>query len=127
MDSYFYEKRKDMKNLMFISFFFVSALALGQKSIDDRAKEQTDAMKTQLNLTPEQYTKVLEINRGIIQKNTDIENSSYSAEVKREIIQSNRKSRKAMLKDVLTAAQYEKLEEIVKVKREEARDSEIKQ
>jgi len=28
---------------------------------------------------------------------------------------------------VLTAAQYEKLEEIVKVKREEARDSEIKQ
>jgi len=127
MDSYFYEKRKDMKNLIFISFFFVSALALGQKSIDDRAKEQTDAMKTQLNLTPEQYTKVLEINRGIIQKNTDIENSSYSAEVKREIIQSNRKARKAMLKDVLTAAQYEKLEEIVKVKREEARDSEIKQ
>jgi len=119
MDSYFYEKRKDMKNLIFISFFFVSALALGQKSIDDRAKEQTDAMKTQLNLTPEQYTKVLEINRGIIQKNTDIENSSYSAEVKREIIQSNRKARKAMLKDVLTAAQYEKLEEIVKVKREE--------
>ncbi|MFM1893426.1 MAG: hypothetical protein RIQ90_592 [Bacteroidota bacterium] len=127
MDSYFYEKRKDMKNLIFISFFFVSALALGQKSIDDRAKEQTDAMKTQLNLTPEQYTKVLEINRGIIQKNTDIENSSYSAEVKREIIQSNRKARKAMLKDVLTAAQYEKLEEIVKVKREEARESEIKQ
>ena len=127
MDSYFYEKRKDMKNLIFISFFFVSALALGQKSIDDRAKEQTDAMKTQLNLTPEQYTKVLEINRGIIQKNTDIENSSYSAEVKREIIQSNRKARKAMLKDVLTAAEYEKLEEIVKVKREEARDSEIKQ
>ncbi|MFN5735823.1 MAG: hypothetical protein ACK444_07250 [Flavobacteriales bacterium] len=116
-----------MKNLIFISFFFVSALALGQKSIDDRAKEQTDAMKTQLNLTPEQYTKVLEINRGIIQKNTDIENSSYSAEVKREIIQSNRKARKAMLKDVLTAAQYEKLEEIVKVKREEARESEIKQ
>jgi hypothetical protein len=127
MDSYFYEKRKDMKNLIFISFFFVSALALGQKSIDDRAKEQTDAMKTQLNLTPEQYTKVLEINRGIIQKNTDIENSSYSAEVKREIIQSNRKARKAMLKDVLTAAQYEKLEEIVKVKREEARESEFKQ
>ena len=127
MDSYFYEKRKDMKNLIFISFFFDSALALGQKSIDDRAKEQTDAMKTQLNLTPEQYTKVLEINRGIIQKNTDIENSSYSAEVKREIIQSNRKARKAMLKDVLTAAQYEKLEEIVKVKREEARESEIKQ
>ncbi len=127
MDSYFYEKRKDMKNLIFISFFFVSALALGQKSIDDRAKEQTDAMKTQLNLTPEQYTKVLEINRGIIQKNTDIENSSYSAEVKREIIQSNRKARKAMLKDVLTAAQYEKLEEIVKVKLEEARESEIKQ
>ena len=127
MDSYFYEKRKDMKNLIFISFFFVSALALGQKSIDDRAKEQTDAMKTQLNLTPEQYTKVLEINRGIIQKNTDIENSSYSAEVKREIIQSNRKARKAMFKDVLTAAQYEKLEEIVKVKREEARESEIKQ
>jgi len=127
MDSYFYEKRKDMKNLIFISFFFVSALALGQKSIDDRAKEQTDAMKTQLNLTPEQYTKVLEINRGIIQKNTDNEHTSYSAEVKREIIQSNRKARKAMLKDVLTAAQYEKLEEIVKVKREEARDSEIKQ
>ena len=127
MDSYFYVKRKDMKNLIFISFFFVSALALGQKSIDDRAKEQTDAMKTQLNLTPEQYTKVLEINRGIIQKNTDIENSSYSAEVKREIIQSKRKARKAMLKDVLTAAQYEKLEEIVKVKREEARESEIKQ
>ncbi|MFM7566145.1 MAG: hypothetical protein ACKO4K_05320 [Flavobacteriales bacterium] len=116
-----------MKNLVVVLFFVLGTIAFGQKSIDERAKEQTDAMKTHLTLTPEQYTKVLEINRGIIQKNTDIENSSYSTEVKREIIQSNRKARKAMLKDVLTAAQYEKLEEMVKQNREEAKDSEIKQ
>jgi hypothetical protein len=120
-----------MKNFLMLLALALS-ISVGAQTVEERATAQTDKMKTALNLSAEQYTKVYEINLGIIRKNDDIKNSTYSDEVKKEIHRSNEHARRAMLKDVLTAAQYEKLEKEVKKainkkKREKANKKEIQE
>ncbi|NBN99373.1 MAG: hypothetical protein EBV19_09090 [Flavobacteriia bacterium] len=120
-----------MKTLLFAATlcFFLNTNA--QTTAEERASSQSTRMKTELNLTDDQYAKVYEINLGIIQKNDGIKNSTYSEEVKKEIIRSNEMARRAMFKDVLTAAQYETLEKkaakaIKKKRREKAEKKEVK-
>ena len=119
-----------MKNLFLIALLFISLGSFAQATPEERATNQTNRMKTELNLTDDQYSKVYEINLGIIMKNDGIKASTFSEEVKKEVLQSNQQARKSMLKDVLTAAQYEKLEtkvkEIKKKKREKAEHKEVK-
>ena len=118
-----------MKNIFLITLLFVSLMSFAQTTAEERATNQTNRMKTELNLTDDQYTKVYDINLGIIMKNDGIKTSTFSEEVKNEVLKSNQQARKAMLKDVLTAAQYEKLEqekEIKKKKREKAEHKEVK-
>ena len=124
------EKINAMKNLFLIALLFISLGSFAQATPEERATNQTNRMKTELNLTDDQYTKVYDINLGIIIKNDGVKASTFSEEVKKEVLQSNQQARKAMLKDVLTAAQYEKLEtevkEIKKKKREKAEHKEVK-
>ena len=115
-----------MKNIFFITLLFIALGSFAQTTAEERATSQSNRMKTELNLSDDQYAKVYEIILGIIQKNDGIKSSTYSEEVKQEIIRSNEHARRSMLKDVLTAAQYEKLEKIVKMKREEAKETDIK-
>ncbi len=119
-----------MKNLFLIALLFISLGSFAQATPEERATNQTNRMKTELNLTDDQYAKVYDINLGIIMKNDGIKASTFSEEVKKEVLQSNQQARKSMLKDVLTAAQYEKLEtkvkEIKKKKREKAEHKEVK-
>ena len=119
-----------MKNLFLIALLFISLGSFAQATPEERATNQTNRMKTELNLTDDQYTKVYDINLGIIMKNDGIKASTFSEEVKKEVLKSNQQARKSMLKDVLTAAQYEKLEtkvkEIKKKKREKAEHKEVK-
>jgi hypothetical protein len=119
-----------MKNVFLFILFFTLGVANAQKTAEERATEQSNRMKTELSLSDDQYAKVYEINLGIIMKNDGINASTYTDEVKKQIIHSNQDARKAMLKDVLTAAQYEKLEtkvkEIKKKKRQKAENKEIK-
>ena len=119
-----------MKNLFLIALLFISLGSFAQATPEERATNQTNRMKTELNLTDDQYTKVYDINLGIIMKNDGIKASTFSEEVKKEVLQSNQQARKSMLKDVLTAAQYEKLEtkvkEIKKKKRKKAEHKEVK-
>ena len=119
-----------MKNLFLIALLFISLGSFAQATPEERATNQTNRMKTELNLTDDQYTKVYDINLGIIMKNDGIKASTFSEEVKKEVLQSNQQARKSMLKDVLTASQYEKLEtkvkEIKKKKREKAEHKEVK-
>ena len=119
-----------MKNLFLIALLFISLGSFAQASPEERATNQTNRMKTELNLTDDQYAKVYDINLGIIMKNDGVKASTFSEEVKKEVLQSNQQARKSMLKDVLTAAQYEKLEtkvkEIKKKKREKAEHKEVK-
>lgn len=122
---------KSMKKLMFMLFWLGATSFYAQSTVETRATDQTNLMKTELNLTDDQYSKVYTINLGIIQKNEDIKNSTYSDEVKKDIIKSNNDTRKAMLKDVLTVSQYETMTKIVKKavkkkKREKAQNKEIK-
>ena len=124
------EKINAMKNLFLIALLFISLGSFAQATPEERATNQTNRMKTELNLTDDQYTKVYDINLGIIIKNDGVKASTFSEEVKKEVLQSNQQARKSMLKDVLTAAQYEKLEtevkEINKKKREKAEHKEVK-
>ena len=124
------KKNNAMKNLFLIALLFISLGCFAQTTPEERATNQTNRMKTELNLSDDQYTKVYDINLGIIMKNDGIKTSTFSEEVKKEVLQSNQQARKAMLKDVLTAAQYEKLETEVKAikkkKREKAEHKEVK-
>jgi hypothetical protein len=124
------KKNNAMKNLFLIALLFISLGCFAQTTLEERATNQTNRMKTELNLSDDQYTKVYDINLGIIMKNDGIKTSTFSEEVKNEVLQSNQQARKAMLKDVLTAAQYEKLETEVKAikkkKREKAEHKEVK-
>ncbi len=124
------KKNNAMKNLFLIALLFISLGCFAQTTPEERATNQTNRMKTELNLSDDQYTKVYDINLGIIMKNDGIKTSTFSEEVKNEVLQSNQQARKAMLKDVLTAAQYEKLETEVKAikkkKREKAEHKEVK-
>ena len=119
-----------MKNIFLIALLFITLGSFAQTTPEERATSQTNRMKTELNLTDDQYSKVYDINLGIIMKNDGIKNSTFSEEVKKEVLQINQQARKSMLKDVLTAAQYEKLEaevkEIKKKKREKAEHKEVK-
>ena len=120
-----------MKTLLVTAAFFCFMNLTAQTTAEERATAQSTRMKTELNLTDDQYAKVYDINLGIVQKNDGIKNSTYSEEVKKEIIRSNEMARRAMLKDVLTAAQYETLEKkaakaIKKKRREKAEKKEVK-
>ncbi|MBM3165794.1 MAG: hypothetical protein FJZ80_10080 [Bacteroidetes bacterium] len=120
-----------MRNLLFVVSLISFQLFNAQTTPEERATSQTNRMKTELNLTDDQYSKVFDINLGIIMKNDGIKNSTFSEEVKKEVLQSNQQARKSMLKDVLTAAQYETLEKktakaIKKKRREKAEKKEVK-
>jgi hypothetical protein len=120
-----------MKTLLVTAAFFCFMNLTAQTTAEERATAQSTRMKTELNLSDDQYAKVYDINLGIVQKNDGIKNSTYSEEVKKEIIRSNEMARRAMLKDVLTAAQYETLEKkaakaIKKKRREKAEKKEVK-
>jgi protein CpxP len=79
------------------------------KTLEERAKFQTEKMASELQLSEAQKEQVFIINLGIAQKNEGIRNSNFSEEEKRSIIKSNREAQIEMLKNVLTAVQFEKM------------------
>ena len=98
--------------------FLLTAVAFAQqpapnnhepKSPEERAKFQTEKMASELQLTEAQKEQVYIINLGIAQKNDGIRNSNFSDEEKGSIIKSNREAQIEMLKNILTAAQFEKM------------------
>ncbi|NBV09287.1 MAG: hypothetical protein EBS09_09330 [Flavobacteriia bacterium] len=120
-----------MRTIIFIFSLMTIGLMNAQTSIEVRAKDQSDRMKTSLNLTTEQYAQVYEINRGILIKNEDVKNGTFSEELKKEIFYSNQSARNEMLKGVLTPAQFAQFEkdekpEIKSKSYEKAKDEEIK-
>jgi hypothetical protein len=72
---------------------------------------QTEKMKTELNLSNEQVTSVYEINLGIDKKNEGLREMKMTEDERKKAIEQNNEARKAMLKDVLTAEQFTKLEQ----------------
>ena len=113
-----------MKKFLHVAFgLLVSATAMAQqpaqkeqefKTPEERAKFQTEKMASELQLTAAQKEQVYTINLGIAQKNEGIRTSTFSEEEKRSIIKSNREAQIEMLKNVLTAAQFEKMKAEIK-------------
>jgi hypothetical protein len=82
-----------------------------QKSPEERAKFQTEKMRTELNLSNEQSDKAYQINLGIIQKNYALQEQKMTTEERRNAVKSNNEVRISMLKEVLSAEQYSKMQE----------------
>jgi protein CpxP len=118
-----------MKKYLHFAFgMFVSASVFAQqpatknsepKTPEDRAKFLTEKMAAELQLTDAQKEQVYTINLGIAQKNEGIRTSNFSEEEKRSIVKSNQEARIEMLKNVLSAAQFEKLKAEIKEQRTE--------
>lgn len=96
--------------LMLGSFAFGQQdAAKAKKTPEERAYHLTQRMVKQLGLNEEQTAKISEINTGIAQKNEGIRNNTtMTAEQKKEIIESNHQARLSMYQGVLTTEQYNK-------------------
>jgi hypothetical protein len=81
---------------------------------EERAKFQTESMKTELNLTNDQYDKAYAINLGIIQKNKALQEQKMTTEERKNAVKQNNDARMLMLKEVLSADQFSKLQEKLK-------------
>ena len=118
-----------MKKFLHIAFgLLVSVSAFAQqpaatnsepKTPEDRAKFLTEKMAAELQLTDAQKEQVYIVNLGIAQKNEGIRTSNFSEDEKRNIVKSNQEARIEMLKNILTAAQFEKLKAEMKEQRTE--------
>ena len=84
---------------------------------EERAKFQTESMKTELNLTNEQYEKAYTINLGIVQKNKALQEQKMTTEERQNAVKQNNEARMTMLKEVLSAEQFSKLQEKLKEKK----------
>lgn len=96
----------------------MGSLAFGQQTNtgttpEERAHHLTTKMTTQLALNADQAAKIAEINMGIAQKNENIRTATnITNEQKTEILHSNHDARLNMYKNILTAEQYTKCEEL---------------
>lgn len=81
---------------------------------EQKAKMQTEKMKSELNLSNEQYDKAYQINLGIVQKNQALKEQKMTTEERKNAVKMNNEARMAMFKDVLTTEQYTKMEEKIK-------------
>jgi len=97
-----------------LASFLITASAFGQveKTSEERATAQTEKMKKELSLTADQAEKIKTINLGIAQKNEGVKTSTMTGEEKKAAHKSNEEARDAMLKDVLTAEQFQKYQTI---------------
>ena len=90
-------------------------------SAEDRAKRQTDMMKTELKLTPDQETKVYAINLKYSEKMHDAREIADTS-ARRKSLESLNKQKDTDLKGILTPDQfksYQKLLEDMKARRQQ--------
>lgn len=110
-------------SLFFTTIAFAQSPAKNNRTAhqtpEQRAQFQTEKMAAELQLTPAQKEQVYTINLGIAEKNEGILASNFTEEQKKEIIRSNQEARIEMLKNVLTAAQFEELRKEMKEQRQE--------
>lgn len=96
--------------LCFSFFLGMTAVAQTAQTPEQNAQNLTKSQTTLLNLTPVQQEQVYTIHLGIAQKNQGILATNYTEEQKKAIIKSNEDARMLMLKNILTAEQFSKLE-----------------
>ena len=88
----------------------LSAQEKVKKTAKERAEMHTEKMTKELNLTPDQKTKVSELNLGVEMKNEAIHSDkNMSEETKKASYQGNNDAKMAQLKTILTEEQYKKV------------------
>jgi hypothetical protein len=113
-----------MKIAVMAIALLMGSLAFGQEgkklSPDEKAFHLSSKMTKELKLDGDQATKISEINLGIANKNESVRNATnMSAEQKVEVLKSNDDARLYMYKNVLTAEQFAKFEELEKAAKPE--------
>ena len=101
---------KAIKILCFSFFLGLTAFAQQVQTPEQSAQLLTQSQTSMLKLTPAQQEQVYTVHFGIAQKNQGILMSNYSEEQKKAIIKSIEEARLVMLKNILTAEQFAKLE-----------------
>jgi Spy/CpxP family protein refolding chaperone len=88
----------------------LSAQEKVKKTAKERAEMHTEKMTKELNLTPDQKTKVSELNLGVEMKNEAIHSDkNMSEETKKASLHGNNDAKMAQLKTILTEEQYKKV------------------
>jgi hypothetical protein len=95
-----------------------STIAQAEKSATERAKNQTEKISQEANLTNEQKSKVYEINLGINQKNDALKTSTLSEEEQKKIQNQNNEVRKQMISALLTPEQKDLMKKKMSKKKE---------
>ncbi|MEN9302641.1 MAG: hypothetical protein RL264_1070 [Bacteroidota bacterium] len=122
-----------MKSLkILLASLLLSTAAMAQvKTAEERATLQTEKMTQELSLTAEQKEKVYTINVGINKKMDGVRASNMTEQEKNKAMNMNNEARDMMMKDVLTAEQYEKYStrrpEAVQMKKAKPNGAELKQ
>jgi protein CpxP len=94
-----------------------NSASVKEKNPEQIAKSQTEKMKTELNLTNDQYDKAYQINLGIVQKNNALQGYQMTTEERKNAFKQNNQARIAMLKEILTEEQFNKMQEKIKEKK----------
>jgi anion-transporting ArsA/GET3 family ATPase len=88
-------------------------------TVEERAKEQADRLKKDLELTDTQYESVKEINLKYAKKAEEVfKNNEEDRSKHMECLKKNQEEQNLELKAVLTEAQYTKYEEQLKARKE---------
>lgn len=95
-----------------------STIAQAENSAAERAKNQTERISQEANLTNEQKSKVYEINLGINQKNEALKTSTLSEEEQKKIQNQNNEIRKQMISELLTPEQKDIMKKKMSKKKE---------
>jgi hypothetical protein len=95
-----------------------STIAQAEKSATERAKNQTERISQEANLTNEQKSKVYEINLGINQKNDALKTSTLSEEEQKKIQNQNNEVRRQMISALLTPEQKDIMKKKMSKKKE---------
>lgn len=95
-----------------------STIAQAEKSATERAKNQTEKISQEANLTNEQKSKVYEINLGINQKNDALKTSTFSEEEQKKIQIQNNEVRRQMISALLTPEQKDLMKKKMSKKKE---------
>lgn len=117
-----------MKKVALLSFSVLFALSMtlmgqpggGMPTAEEMAKRETEQMKSTLNLTGDQLTKVEPINLKYAQKRSELFQNGPGGDFEqiRQKMQENQKQQRAELEKVLTADQLKKYDAMIEERRQ---------
>lgn len=82
-----------------------------QTSVEDRAKRQVDKMSAAVQLTPEQYMKVMDLTKNFIGQRDALRASGAQGDDMKAKFTALRQQEETQLKTILTPDQFTKLQE----------------